>query len=182
MEEHRVIERMVGIMRRESAHLREASVVDWLFVDAVVDFFRTYTDRTHHGKEEGILFRDLAGKRLSPEDRAAMDLLIEGHRFARRTVAELDEAGAAYRQGRYTALETILGRINALVQFFPMHIRHEDDSFFPASPAYLAPQEQQAMLAEFWDWDRSMIHEKYRAIVDDLARTLETIPQAPRPR
>ena len=27
------------------------------FITAAVDFFRTYADRFHHGKEEGILFR-----------------------------------------------------------------------------------------------------------------------------
>jgi hypothetical protein len=28
------------------------------------------------------------------------------------------------------------------------------------------------MLAEFWDFDRQMIHEKYAAIVADLAKTV----------
>ena len=28
------------------------------FVDAVVDFIRVYADRTYHGREEDILFRD----------------------------------------------------------------------------------------------------------------------------
>jgi len=29
---------------------------------ATVDFFRTYADSTHHGKEEDILYRDLIKK------------------------------------------------------------------------------------------------------------------------
>ncbi len=180
MDEHRFIERMIGVMRRKSAHVREVSLVDPVFVDGVVDFFRTYTDRTHHGKEEGILFRDLAGKPLSPEDREMMEQLTAGHRWARQTVTELDAAKQTYLKGKYPALEVIVDKLNALVGFFPGHFKSEDEVFFPASMGYLTQQEQQAMLAEFWDWDRKMIHEKYRAIVDELERTLEAMPEAPR--
>jgi hemerythrin-like domain-containing protein len=180
MDEHRVIERMIGIMRRKSAHVREASLVDATFIDGVVDFFGTYTDRTHHGKEEGIFFRGLAGKPLTPDDRQMMQGLIQGHRYARRTVAELEAAGQAYRKGKYAALEAIVEQLTSLIDFYPGHIRVEDETFFPHSLGYLTPEEQQDMLAEFWEWDRMMIHEKYRSIIEDLERTLEAIPEAPR--
>lgn len=179
-EEHRHIERMVAIMRRESAHVREVSLVDGVFVDAFVDYFRTYTDRTHHGKEEGILFRALAGKPLSAEDRRTMEGLIEGHRWARRTVAELDTAKLAYLSGHYMALNTVVEKLDALTAFFPGHFQIEDRTFFPASLRYLSESEQQTLLGEFWEWDRSMIHEKYRSVVDELERKLAAMPEAPR--
>lgn len=59
MVEHRVIERMIALIEKALAQIESAGVIDALFVDAVVDFVRTYADRTHHGKEEDILFRDL---------------------------------------------------------------------------------------------------------------------------
>ncbi len=182
MNEHRAIERMIGIMRHESAHVREVSLIDTVFVDAVVDYFSTYTDRTHHGKEEGILFRDLAPKPLRPEHREMMARLIEGHRWARRTVAELDGAKQAYLEGKYLALNAILDKLNALISFYPGHVKVEDETFFPAAMGYLSAPEQEAMLAEFWEWDRHMIHEKYAAVVARLEGTLEAIPEAPRVR
>ncbi len=180
MGEHRLIERMIGVMRRKSAYLREVSELDVVFVDAMVDFFRTYTDRTHHGKEEGILFRDLAGKPLSPEHRAMMDGLIEGHRWARRTVAELEAAKETYLQGKYLALNAVLDKTGDLIRFYPGHIRREDDVFFPASLGYMSQPQEDAMLAEFLDWDRRMIHEKYAAVVDALEHTLAAIPEPSR--
>ncbi len=176
MAEHRLIERMVAIMRREGIHVREASLINTALLSDMVDFFRAYTDRTHHGKEEGILFRELAGKHLSPADKAMMDQLIEGHRWARRTVAELNEAGQSYQRGRYAALEEVVARLEALVGFYPMHIEREDRHFFPASMEYLSQPEQDRMLSTFWDWDRMMIHEKYRSVVDQLEATFEAIP------
>jgi hypothetical protein len=40
--------------------------------------------------------------------------------------------------------------------------------FFPAARAYFTEEEDQAMLAEFWEFDRKMIHEKYTALVAAL--------------
>lgn len=177
--EHRVIERVVTIVRPESERIRHSSRVDPVFVDTVVDFFRTYTDWTHHGKEEGILFRDLANKALSPEDQKAMEGLIEGHRYARQTVGELDEARQGYLLGRATALEVIADKLDALVRFYPGHIRVEDQHFFPASLGYLTAAEQAAMLAEFEEWDRRMIHEKYRAVVEGLEQSARPVAEAP---
>ncbi len=182
MAEHRLIERMIAIMRRESAHVREASLVNAALLAGIVDFFRTYTDRTHHGKEEGILFRELAGGHLSASDRAMMDQLIEGHRWARKTVAELDAAGQSYQQGRYAALETIIDKLDTLTTFYPGHIDREDHHFFPASMEYLDPPEQEAMLSAFWAWDRMMIHEKYRSVIDELESTFQAIPEEVRRR
>lgn len=44
----------------------------------------------------------------------------------------------------------------------------EDDVFFPASRTYFSETEDQAMLMEFWEFDRKMIHEKYKAVVQGL--------------
>jgi len=66
MWEHRLIEKMVALAGSEARKIRESRRVDPLFIDTAVDFIRTYADRTHHGKEEEILFRDLARKKTSP--------------------------------------------------------------------------------------------------------------------
>ncbi len=38
-----------------------------------------YADRTHHGKEQDILFRDLEKKELSPNHTKIMGELLEEH-------------------------------------------------------------------------------------------------------
>ena len=76
MIEHRLIERMIRLMGREVARIREnmAYSRDFAFVDAkvidtAVDFMRTYADQVHHGKEEKILFAALEAKPLAAEHR-----------------------------------------------------------------------------------------------------------------
>ena len=64
MKEHRVIEDMVKALGFELVKERKQKSVDFPFLDTAIDFFKTYADRCHHGKEEGILFRELS-KNLS---------------------------------------------------------------------------------------------------------------------
>ena len=40
--------------------------------------------------------------------------------------------------------------------------------FFPASRVFFAEEEDKTMLAEFWEFDRNMIHEKYTAVVKEF--------------
>jgi class 3 adenylate cyclase len=42
----------------------------------------------------------------------------------------------------------------------------EDKVFFPSSRNYFTDEEDQAKLVEFWEFDRNMIHQKYKSLVD----------------
>jgi hemerythrin-like domain-containing protein len=169
MKEHRVIEKMIAYLKRESGKIAAGMEVDPLFIDAAVDFIRTYADRTHHGKEEDILFAALAGKGLSPDDRRIMDELTAEHVFARKTVRALVEAKAKFQAGDCDSLRQILDACDALVRLYPDHIRKEDKIFFPAVMRYFDKPEQEAMLAEMARFDQNMIHEKYRKVIKQWA-------------
>ena len=168
MIEHRLIERMINQIQNVLKKIDANNEVDPLFIDTAVDFIRTYADRTHHGKEEDILFRDLSKRPLSSEDQRVMKELIEEHVFGRQTTKALVEANTRYRNGDTSALADITNKLQTLAEFYPKHIEKEDKVFFPASRAYFTDEEDQAMLAEFWEFDRKMIHEKYKSVVEGL--------------
>jgi len=168
MIEHRLIERMLVHFRAELERISVTGKVDPVFVDTAVDFFRTYGDRTHHGKEELILFRDLSQKQMSESDRATMEELIQEHAQGRIVTSELIEANSRYRAGDISALTVITDKLRFLSEFYPRHIEKEDKVFFPSMMKYLTESEQKTMLEEFWEFDRNMIHEKYRLIVESL--------------
>ncbi|WP_244155516.1 hemerythrin domain-containing protein [Desulfatiglans anilini] len=168
MIEHRLIERMLTLINGALVQISSEDRVDPFFIDAAVDFIRMYADRTHHGKEENILFRDLDKKNLSPEDRQLMSELVEEHLFGRKTTKALVEANTRYRGGDEAALADIAENLKMLVDFYPEHIEKEDKVFFPHSRNYFTDEEDQAMLEEFWEFDRKMIHEKYKALIEKL--------------
>jgi hemerythrin-like domain-containing protein len=168
MIEHRLIERMLSVIKNVLGKIESENEVDPVFVDIAVDFIRIYADRTHHGKEEDILFRELNKKTLTYKDSQIMKELIEEHVFGRQTTKALVEANNRYRKGDESALPDIAAKLQTLIEFYPKHIEKEDKVFFPSSRNYFTDEEDQAMLAEFWEFDRKMIHEKYQSVVEKL--------------
>lgn len=166
MIEHRLIERMVGLLKEELRSIEENNEVHTELVDSAVDFFRTYADRCHHGKEEDILFRDLAKKELSPEHKRIMDELKQEHIFGRKIVGKLFSSNERYGKGDRDALEEIIGFLKELVEFYPAHIEKEDKHFFMPCMEYFSKEERDTMLQECWEFDKKLIHEKYRQLVE----------------
>jgi hemerythrin-like domain-containing protein len=165
MIEHRLIERMLELIKKEMRWIAEKKEARPLFIDTAADFIRTYADKTHHGKEEDILFRELAKKQLHPEDQQIMKELIEEHKYGRKITGELIEAKRRYVNDDTDSLSIIFEKLDALVKFYPEHISKEDKVFFPSSEKYLSQTEQEKMLQEFRDFDQKMIHEKYKSLV-----------------
>jgi hemerythrin-like domain-containing protein len=168
MKEHRLIERMLSAVRSVVAETDSTQHIDHEFVEAAVDFLRTYADRTHHGKEEGILFLELRRRDLSADDRRDMNELIADHAYGRQTTDNVARAAKEYRDGDDAALTAIVDQLRTLCDFYPRHIEKEDKLFFPAARAYVTDEEDEAMLARFWEFDRTMIHEKYKLVVEAL--------------
>jgi len=168
MIEHRLIERMLNVIKTALSNIEFRHEIDPVFVDIAVDFIRTYADRTHHGKEEDILMREMKKKPLSPKDKVIMDDLIRDHMLVRQTTALISIANDRYRGGDDIALIVIANNLKTLIEFFPKHIEKEDMNFYPASRTYFTDEEDQAMLAEFGELDRKMVYEKYKAVVEKL--------------
>ncbi len=167
MIEHRVIERMLALLNHEHTKIISEGKVDSSVIDVAIDFFTTYVDRFHHGKEERVLFRDLKGKPLSIEHKQLMDDLIKEHDYTQKTVENLRNA-----RGRLgiekDSLDEIKKNIETLLKWYPIHIEKEDKHFFFPAMEYLSLQEQTAMLEEFWEFDGSFVHEIYMGRIKAL--------------
>jgi hemerythrin-like domain-containing protein len=170
MIEHRLIMRMISLIGKEVVSIEKNSVVNQSFIRSVVDFIRTYADRTHHGKEEDILFRDLAKKQLSGVDAGIMAELIHEHVFGRLTTDEIVTLADAYQKGDTSALPRIATTLRKFADFYPRHIEKEDAVFFPLAMTYLSESEQKSMLDEFREFDANLIHDKYKILVEALEK------------
>ncbi len=168
MIEHRLIERMIRLLKQELEQVGKVKKADPVFIDIAVEFIKSYADRCHHGKEEDILFRDLAKKGLAEQHRIIMAELIEEHARARRATGNLIEAKGRYISGHDAALTDIVDALTWLVNFYPIHIEKEDRQFFMPAMSYLTKEQQEKMLQEFYDFDRSLLHSVYRGVVERL--------------
>lgn len=175
MVEHRLIERMISLLKVELKQISRGQEPDIEFLTTAVDFLRVYADKTHHGKEEGILFRELKKRELFEEHMKNLKALTGEHVHAREIVFRLDKAKDSYSQGNKESADDILSCLSELATLYPEHIYKEDKRFFYPILDYFTRQEQDAMLDEFREFDSRMaqekdrsIHEKYRSIVESL--------------
>jgi hemerythrin-like domain-containing protein len=175
MIEHRLIERMIRLMKEELDRIGRYGRVDQDFIDDAVDFMRSYSDICHHGKEENILFQKLNDKHLSGELKKILDELVQEHIFARKTVDNLEWAKERYVRGERDAPADIIASLNIITEFYPQHIMKEEKHFFLQSMDYLSEEEKDQMLREFSEHDSKIIHERYRMIVGALEGQLMTV-------
>jgi hemerythrin-like domain-containing protein len=165
MIEHRIIERMVALLAAEEKRINEHNVPDTDFLLAAADFFRTYADRCHHGKEEDILFAELESKSLVPDHRSILDELKDEHTTARTNVRKLVDGRQRFVGGETDAVKDIQQVLGILSALYPAHIEKEDKHFFLPVMDYFTRKEQKDMLHRFLEFDERLIHGVYGDIV-----------------
>ena len=176
MIEHRLIERMIKVMRDALLRGEAQQKINPRFIETATDFIRAYADRCHHGKEEDILFRELKKKKIVAEHQTVMEELIEEHKRGRQVTARLVEANSRYVKGDERALPEIFECIRTLIGFYPKHIEKEDKNFFLPIMGYFSKEEKEAMLSEGYGFDADLLHEEYQKIVKETERTLPPKP------
>ena len=141
MIEHRLIERMIRLLDQEQTRIRENigvlpefAFVNAKFIDAAVDFMKTYADQVHHGKEEDLLFTALLEKPLAQEHRQMMQQLQTDHKWGRQTTAKLLAAKDEYLSGQKVSAGSTSGKPGSLGGILPPTYRERGQEFF--SPGY----------------------------------------------
>ena len=165
MIEHRLIEQVISMIEKESEVISATGKVNIPLLTNMVDFMRTYADKCHHGKEEGILFDVLEKKDMDVEHRAMMDKLIDDHRRSRELTSNLNDLLTLFIRGERAAVENVVENLQTLASIYPDHIRREDKLFFPIAMKYLSTEEREDMLRQFKEFDARLIHDHYKAEV-----------------
>jgi hemerythrin-like domain-containing protein len=145
IDEHKLIGQMITI-------LQAMKTVDK--ADVIVDFFKTYADQCHHGKEEQIFFNKLMFKQLTEEHRTILKELLVEHEKARKLVLEFEKSHS----------KEVLDQI---ISLYIYHIGKENKFFIPAL-SYLNEEEQEMMELDFEEFDTQMMHKKYFEVVVSL--------------
>jgi hemerythrin-like domain-containing protein len=172
MIEHRLIEKMVKRIAEEAISIERTKQVDETFIEEAVDFMMTYADLCHHGKEEDILFRALRRRKIDPELMRLLEELTSEHIMARALVRQMKDAKSRYAAGETGAITELTQAMMGIADLYPRHIDKEDKHFFLAVMDVFSRQELEDMLQEFAEFDRHLIHDRYRAVVDRLSKTL----------
>jgi len=172
MHEHRIIERFLKAINNEVKMMRYKKELNPAFVEMSVTFLSMFADKCHHGKEEGILFKALQGKKLNYRHKETMELLIGEHQFARQLTSAVSDAKRRYIKGDKKALSVIIECIDHLVDMYPGHIYREDNEFFVPVMKYFSDDELKKMVEAEKEFDKDFQHQKYELLVTKMEKIL----------
>ncbi len=160
IQEHKLIERVVKIL-----DIICQKDIKPVFLDEFIDFFRTYADKRHHGKEEDIFFKSLALKPMPVELKKTINALIEEHKKARKLMKDLEELKGGSRK-------EIQECIKKIIQLYTSHIEKENYHFFVPAFNLFEKKQQKELLKRAEEFDRSLTHKDYKIMVLEMEKTL----------
>lgn len=161
MREHRLIEQIIIPLEAELRHISHQKNAHPSFIYKTVDFFRNYTDKIHHGKEEDILFLELSEKNLKTEHARIMAELEEEHRYERKIIDELVAATEKWTNGEHQSLTNIYDKLKKLIDLYPRHIEKEDKHFFFPCQDYFSKKEREDLLKVGYKYNQRFTNNNY---------------------
>jgi len=172
-EEHDNILRGLEVLEACAEKLKDGQEVDPVTLEGLIEFFRLYADKTHHGKEEDLLFPAMIEHGFSRES-GPIHCMLADHEHNRTLTKEMIQAAAAYRSGEKDAGLRFAGAADQYVQALRDHIQKENLVLFVMADNTLPVQNEPQLLAKFNDVDKNKIGD---AEIRRLLALLETLSQ-----
>jgi hemerythrin-like domain-containing protein len=183
LNEHRVIERVLGALEAAADHLDAGGSLRPEFFPEAIAFLTEFADRRHHHKEEDLLFPALVRAGL-PGDGGPVAVMLHEHDAGRQLIATMRRAAAAVAGAEATAAPVLAEAARAYAELLRHHIAKEDQVLFPMAGQVLSPGAASGLAAAF---DQAVDHErsadpggKYLTMADALEREAGRLaPPAP---
>lgn len=168
MEEHRVIERVLGIIEIASDLLDDDEGVDpELFVD-IVDFLSTFADKCHHSKEERHLFAKMQECGLSGEV-GPIAVMLREHEDGRAHVRKM--ADLSHKKMTDKTREGLVKAARAYVELLTQHIQKEDSILYPMAEQMMSEVDMKELEKAFAEVEEKImgpgVHEKYHHRIEE---------------
>jgi hemerythrin-like domain-containing protein len=171
--EHKVIKRMLQVLGVMAGRLEAGEPVDAGHLEQAVAFIRGFADRCHHGKEEDLLFAEMAAAGM-PRHVGPVAVMLAEHDEGRAYVREMAAAAEAYAAGDATAGRRFAAAARGYAALLDQHIDKEDNVLYEMADARLAPAQQDALARGFARVEDELMgpgeHEKFHASAEELSR------------
>jgi len=175
MHEHQIILLVLKAVEREANAIATSGSFDAHKLSEIVDFFRNFTDKCHHGKEEKHLFEKMV-ERGMPKDEGPIAVMLmeheQGREYVRSIAGHIEKAGA----GDAGALNALSSAMRDYATLLKEHIYKEDNILYPMADELFTEADQQELSEAFDRVEKEEmgegIHEKYHELAHRLAEGL----------
>jgi len=171
--EHTYIKRMLRIVQGLCQKIVEGEAVEHQAFYSAIDFVRNYADKYHHGKEEDMLFKDMADELGDAVRTGPIQGMLIEHDLGRMYIANLEENLKKNEKGEDTRIFIIANAVSYTELLFK-HIDKEDNAIYQFGRKNLKKEtlEKLDKQSQVFESDPANIEkrEKYTKLVDELEK------------
>jgi hemerythrin-like domain-containing protein len=168
MNEHRVIERMLGIVSSACDRTEDGQIVERELFVAAADFFKNFADKCHHGKEEKLLFERMQARGVSGEV-GPIAVMLREHQDGRAHVKKITELSGQKLSKK--TMDELIKASRSYVDLLSKHIQKEDNILYPLANQILTEEDQEELERGFEAVEEKImglgVHEKYHHMIEE---------------
>ena len=174
--EHEAILKMLDVAATAARCMDAGEQVRPEILTGLMEFFRTFADKCHHGKEEDQLFPLLEKKGISRE-RGPIGCMLEEHAQGRALIRQMVQAADEYVHGDVSAGTRWSSAAGGYVDLLRAHIEKENYVLFVMAERVLTEDEQNDLFALFEKFEKEQIgegtHERLHRLMHELAAQVQ---------
>ena len=171
IEEHSAVLVALQILEKVAAALEEKNEQAPEHLGQLLDFFKGFVDRCHHGKEEDVLFPELERRGVKREG-GPIGVMLTEHEAGRGYVRAMSKGLNRLRRGEADALAAIREAAGAYRDLLRLHINKENGVLFPMADRLVPDDAAVRIAGQFEEIERDRVgegqHEAYHAMLHSL--------------
>ena len=145
--EHDAVQLTLRILDKICQKIEQSGeIINLQHIDQLLEFFKVFVDKCHHGKEEELLFPALENVGVSREG-GPIEVLLHEHQQGREYVQNMNAVLSQYTKGNRKAVAEFVKTARGYINLLDQHIDKENSVLFPLAETHLSEQEQ----AKLWE-------------------------------
>ncbi len=169
--EHEGIKLMLRILEKVCAEIKTEKRVNEEQFSKILEFFKVFADKCHHGKEEDLLFPVLEEAGI-PKQGGPIGVMLLEHAEGRSCIKGMSEAFEKYKNGDKNACEKIAENAQKYILILTGHIEKENNVLFPWADKVLFKAKQEELNEKFEELEVERIgagkHEEFHKLLHQL--------------
>ena len=170
-DEHEGIKLMLSILEKVAGMVEAGEKLDLNHIEHMLEFFRIFVDKCHHGKEEDLFFPELEKHGIRNEG-GPIGVMLHEHVQGRKCIQGMVDALARLRRGTGEGVRSFVENANDYISLLRQHISKENNVLFEMGDKVLSPQENGTLIAAFEKLEVERIgvgkHEEFHKLLNEL--------------
>ena len=150
---------------------KSGEIIDFQHLDQLLEFFKVFVDKCHHGKEEELLFPALENIGVSNKG-GPIEVLHHEHQKGREYVQTMNAALDQYTKGERSVVNEFVKSAKGYINLLNQHIDKENSVLFPLAEKHLSEQAQEKLWEGFEMIETQKIgvgkHDEFHKMLDKL--------------